>query len=682
MDHSFDDAQYRDWDTRGIEEKPFIETFNQPVLSETFVELQSVEFPGVDPVLNPPTFSSAFQKVLSLAASTAADQLLAQAIEGLLHSQDVADAYKTGIKAWLQSYGAATGFLRRQSIRQLKQALKNEGVGAFTRPWSLVGIEKADKALSETHAPLIQDTRSASGKRPESVVTELLTDPHLPLALARSLKQWRDNGQTIPVENRNRWLRALLKQLRAWQQLPKGIDTACLSIRSQLLHELDDAIAITLPAVWRSAGQRCHQRLSSADDRLSLAVALEQLLVLLDFIGVEHPAMSHWLRPRRKRWKRWVSQLDPATCATGNPLFPAPVNVAFRQQEQAARSLVYGQEQLSRLKASLQQGDLVPMCREYLQVKVSHPEAFRESLATQLASGALPSRDELNARIQHFQEALNNQAQSLEEDMLRFRQVVSSGLAGADPQVSAAVLEPIVNRDVRELLGGVLASRSEQKTGCLPEPARASIQSLLHELEQTVQKPTSSIRQVSSLDDGLTEDAGLAVLWPHLPTLFGKLQLLTQSGTAFVNEAAQLRGMALLVAAAGIEYGEDKTPQCMTAALLTGLPAETSSDALPVVTEQETQAIENMLLAVIQQWPVLKSMPPAGLRTMFLQRHGLWDRCDSGWRLTVADQAQDVLLQGLPWPISIIRLPWLNDLLSIHWKKGEGFSLSAVTSAH
>jgi len=73
------------------------------------------------------------------------------------------------------------------------------------------------------------------------------------------------------------------------------------------------------------------------------------------------------------------------------------------------------------------------------------------------------------------------------------------------------------------------------------------------------------------------------------------------------------------------------------------------------------------LIAVINHWEVLKNTSADGLREAFLQRRGKLSRVDGGWLMQVEQRAIDVLLNKLPWGISIIKLPWMNEMLFVEW---------------
>ncbi|MBE9011544.1 hypothetical protein IQ250_15145 [Pseudanabaenaceae cyanobacterium LEGE 13415] len=77
---------------------------------------------------------------------------------------------------------------------------------------------------------------------------------------------------------------------------------------------------------------------------------------------------------------------------------------------------------------------------------------------------------------------------------------------------------------------------------------------------------------------------------------------------------------------------------------------------------------EHLLQTAIDYWEVLKSTSPDGLREGFLQRQGKLTRTSEGnWKLQVEQNAIDILLSSLPWGLSMVKLPWMEDLLTVEW---------------
>ena len=76
-----------------------------------------------------------------------------------------------------------------------------------------------------------------------------------------------------------------------------------------------------------------------------------------------------------------------------------------------------------------------------------------------------------------------------------------------------------------------------------------------------------------------------------------------------------------------------------------------------------------MLEAVIRHWEVLKNTSIDGLRSAFLNRPGkVTPREDGGWLLQVEASGVDILLDQLPWTVSMIKLPWMNTMMWVEWR--------------
>lgn len=77
---------------------------------------------------------------------------------------------------------------------------------------------------------------------------------------------------------------------------------------------------------------------------------------------------------------------------------------------------------------------------------------------------------------------------------------------------------------------------------------------------------------------------------------------------------------------------------------------------------------EDLLKAMIENWKALKSSSPQTLRTAFLQRIGYLMQKDEGaWSLHIERQTFDILLDRIPWTVSINRLPFNNLMIYTEW---------------
>lgn len=164
-------------------------------------------------------------------------------------------------------------------------------------------------------------------------------------------------------------------------------------------------------------------------------------------------------------------------------------------------------------------------------------------------------------------------------------------------------------------------------------------------------------------------NAGLVLLHPFLPYFFKRLQLLTEDadGVArFTSTQAASRAVHLL------QYLVDQrcdAPQAELSLnkLLCGLPPDMPLASAITPDESELVLCDQLLMAVISNWEIFGNSSPAGLREMFLQREGLLLPGNGLWALTVSRKTIDVLLQKMPWSISVVRNRWMPQPLSVTW---------------
>ena len=87
-----------------------------------------------------------------------------------------------------------------------------------------------------------------------------------------------------------------------------------------------------------------------------------------------------------------------------------------------------------------------------------------------------------------------------------------------------------------------------------------------------------------------------------------------------------------------------------------------------LVEECDREEAESLLQSAINYWTVLKGTSVHGLRSSFLRRSGLMRKTENGWNLQVEHQSFDLLLEHLPWSISIVKLSWMKYPLYTEWQ--------------
>jgi hypothetical protein len=164
-------------------------------------------------------------------------------------------------------------------------------------------------------------------------------------------------------------------------------------------------------------------------------------------------------------------------------------------------------------------------------------------------------------------------------------------------------------------------------------------------------------------------NAGLVLLHPFIPTLFERLDLLISDANGrqrLASEAAASRACHLL------QYLIDgrldaPEPDLVLNKLLCGLPL-----GVPVARRLEPEPgdlalCDDLLAAVIGNWPALSNTSVAGLQESFLQREGRLQRGNGQWTLQVQRRTLDVLMSQVPWGISIVYCRWMPEPLHVTW---------------
>jgi hypothetical protein len=156
-------------------------------------------------------------------------------------------------------------------------------------------------------------------------------------------------------------------------------------------------------------------------------------------------------------------------------------------------------------------------------------------------------------------------------------------------------------------------------------------------------------------------NAGAVIVAPYFPAFFGKLEL--------ARDGKILDPSLALVLIHYLVFG---TPECLEheavlSKILCGIPLEELVRTRVPLPEALQREADELLESVIRNWPILKSTSIGGLRTSFLQREGALERSEDGWMMRMERKAFDVLLDHLPWTISMIRLPWMTETLRTAW---------------
>ena len=159
-------------------------------------------------------------------------------------------------------------------------------------------------------------------------------------------------------------------------------------------------------------------------------------------------------------------------------------------------------------------------------------------------------------------------------------------------------------------------------------------------------------------------NSGLILLWPYLHALFSEFHLIKESNFKGLKEKTSALFM-LHYLATGIRKAEEH--ELLVPKILTDYDHELAVPADVILEDTVYDECDKLLNTFIKQWAILKSTSPDGLRQTFLQRKALIKTKEDGWHFMFERMGLDVLLDGLPFGISIIKLKWLEKPLYVSW---------------
>lgn len=166
-------------------------------------------------------------------------------------------------------------------------------------------------------------------------------------------------------------------------------------------------------------------------------------------------------------------------------------------------------------------------------------------------------------------------------------------------------------------------------------------------------------------DNGIfIENAGLVLVHPFLNPLFETLGWVEQ-GMFKSHEHAGLGALLLQYMAQGDVPAEEAMLPLNK--VLCGLSPMHFVDVEARPDAVAMQEADKVLEAVIQHWEVLKNTSIEGLRETFLCRSGKMEHKGDAWTVQVETKGVDILLNQLPWGLSVVKLPWTSELLQVSW---------------
>ena len=166
----------------------------------------------------------------------------------------------------------------------------------------------------------------------------------------------------------------------------------------------------------------------------------------------------------------------------------------------------------------------------------------------------------------------------------------------------------------------------------------------------------------AALDGIYVDNGGIVLLHPYLRQLFEGLDICREDRIVKPE-----RGVAVLnYLASGC--ADQPEYRLALAKVLCDLPLHAAIGRNIGLSDEDIEMCDSLLQAFIKHWGALGSSSPDGLRGSFLMRPAkLTMRGNDEWLLQVEKNSYDILLDQLPFSISMVKLPWMQKLLWVEW---------------
>ena len=180
--------------------------------------------------------------------------------------------------------------------------------------------------------------------------------------------------------------------------------------------------------------------------------------------------------------------------------------------------------------------------------------------------------------------------------------------------------------------------------------------------------------RIQDFETGWTEeripvsDAGLVLVHPFFRLLLEHTGLVKDGD--FVSPPARVRAVHLLRDLVGSPEPH-ASHTLILEKILCGLPPAYVVPQEWEPSPEEKEETEALLKAVCGYWKPLKGSSIDALRGGFVDRSGTVEPFGDSWIVKVEGRTIDILLDDLPWELSLIHLPWLKDPVAVEWQQEE-----------
>lgn len=160
-------------------------------------------------------------------------------------------------------------------------------------------------------------------------------------------------------------------------------------------------------------------------------------------------------------------------------------------------------------------------------------------------------------------------------------------------------------------------------------------------------------------------NAGLVILSPFLPRYFSQLDMLEDEQFRSLEDAHRA---VLLLQYLCSEQTETPEHMLVFNKVLCGLSVDDPVPSRIELTDSEKEVSHLLLNSVLQNWEQMKNSSVDNLRGAFILRDGRLKENENSRTLDVEPKPFDLILDYLPWTLSIISFPWMTNKIDVVWR--------------
>ena len=183
--------------------------------------------------------------------------------------------------------------------------------------------------------------------------------------------------------------------------------------------------------------------------------------------------------------------------------------------------------------------------------------------------------------------------------------------------------------------------------------------------ELFLKEEEGGLEEENETDSIVIQNAGLIILWPFFFRLFDKCGFIIDK--EFKDEESLQKGILLTqyLVTGSTEFNEN---ELVLNKILCGAPQFMNVDVTLEVDEVYLDLCESLLKGVLKNWEKLSNSSVQTLRETFLIREGILRPVELDYKLNVFKGTFDMLIETIPWNISIIQTTFMKNKITVDWK--------------